>query len=208
MIDSLKPIFHPQYYNPATNPGSSRICGKKRVDGNQTILVWHAMVTRPSCSGMPWLQSGGRFAIWDQSWKLWLPLPLPANPRRTQIRKGACLAQIQTHSHQNRSLVHRHLGDPGRRRTAVSQGGTGTQILGLPVLHAAPVHFRTRPSPFPEIAPAGVHLLSSPGGVPFRPGHGHHVPVPVVARRADPVQAGPCGGVRCGKDRQAFGGNP
>ena len=26
--------------------GSSRICGKMRVDGNQTILVWHALVSR------------------------------------------------------------------------------------------------------------------------------------------------------------------
>ena len=26
--------------------GSSRICGKKRVEGNQTILVWHALATK------------------------------------------------------------------------------------------------------------------------------------------------------------------
>ena len=40
-----------------------------------------SMVTRPSWSGMPWLPSGGIVSIWDQSWKLWLPLPLPTNPR-------------------------------------------------------------------------------------------------------------------------------
>ncbi len=40
-----------------------------------------SMVARPSWSGMPWLPSGGIFAIRDQSWKLWLPLPLPTNPR-------------------------------------------------------------------------------------------------------------------------------
>ncbi len=26
--------------------GSSRICGKRRVEGNQTILVWHALVSK------------------------------------------------------------------------------------------------------------------------------------------------------------------
>ena len=36
-----------------------------------------SMATRPSWFGMSWLPSGGIFAKWDQSWKLWLPLPLP-----------------------------------------------------------------------------------------------------------------------------------
>ncbi len=40
-----------------------------------------SMVTRPSWSGMSRLPNGGIYAIWDQSWKLWLPFPLPTNPR-------------------------------------------------------------------------------------------------------------------------------
>ncbi len=36
---------------------------------NHTILVWHALASKRRL-----------FAIWDQSWKLWIPLPLPSNP--------------------------------------------------------------------------------------------------------------------------------
>ena len=39
------------------------------------------MVTRPSWSGLPWPLGSGIFTTWDQSWKLWLPIPFPTNPR-------------------------------------------------------------------------------------------------------------------------------
>ena len=31
------------HLHPMIRTGSSRICGKRRIEGNQTILVWHAL---------------------------------------------------------------------------------------------------------------------------------------------------------------------
>ena len=36
-----------------------------------------SLVTRTSWSGLAWPRCGGLFALSDQSWKLWLPLPFP-----------------------------------------------------------------------------------------------------------------------------------
>ena len=71
-----------------------------------------SMVARPSWSGMHWFQNGGIFAIWDQSWKLWLPFPPPQirdEPNRIRDR------QVQEFAERpGKGRLHRN--DPRSRR--------------------------------------------------------------------------------------------
>ena len=93
-------LFQAVFQNKSAGCSDSNYGCSRCLQGNQTILVWHALASRRR-----------HIRNWDQSWKLWLPLPLPTNPRLAFRHERAFPESGENSAHARESVEIR------RRRT-------------------------------------------------------------------------------------------